>query len=101
MSLRLRLGPAARRGRFACVAACVAAVMVAGCGSGSVVTKTVTTTATVAQGVEGPGSYSHATDAQFCSTHKCIAYFPHGRGTIVQCVDGEWSHSGGIQGACS
>jgi len=78
--------------------------MVAGCGSASVVTKTatVTTTATApVQGVEGPGSYSHATDAQFCSTHKCIAYFPHGRGTIVQCVDGEWSHSGGIQGACS
>ena len=79
----------------------MAAVMVAGCGSGSVVTKTVTTTAPVTQGVEGPGSYSHATDAQFCSTHTCIAYFPNGRGTIVQCVDGEWSHSGGIQGACS
>jgi hypothetical protein len=41
------------------------------------------------------------TDAQFCSTHTCIAYFPYGRGFIVQCFDGEWSHSGGIQGACS
>ena len=51
--------------------------------------------------VEGAGSYSHSTDAQFCSTHRCIAYFPHGRGFIVQCVDDEWSHSGGIQGACS
>ena len=60
--------------------------MVAGCGNSS---------------VEGPGSYSHATDAKFCSTHHCIAYFPNGRGFIAQCVDGEWSHSGGIQGACS
>jgi hypothetical protein len=85
MSLKLRLGPAAKRGRLACIAACVVAVMVAGCGNS----------------VEGPGSYSHATDAQFCSTHQCIPYFPNGRGAIAQCVDGEWSHSGGIQGACS
>lgn len=51
--------------------------------------------------VEGPGSYSHATDTQFCTTHVCIANFPNGNGFIVQCADGEWSHSGGIQGACS
>jgi hypothetical protein len=51
--------------------------------------------------VEGPGSYSHATDSQFCATHVCIANFVNGRGYIVQCLDGEWSHSGGIQGACS
>ncbi len=51
--------------------------------------------------VEGPGSYSHATDAQFCSTHSCIENFPNGSGYIVQCTDGEWSHSGGVSGACS
>ena len=51
--------------------------------------------------VEGPGSSSHLGDAQFCSTHTCIANFPNGNGTVVQCVDGEWSHSGGLSGACS
>jgi hypothetical protein len=51
--------------------------------------------------IEGPGSYSHATDTQFCQTHTCIANFQNGNGYIVQCVDGEWSHSGGLQGACS
>jgi hypothetical protein len=39
--------------------------------------------------VEGPGSTSHARDAQFCSTHQCIENFPNGHGYIVQCVDGE------------
>jgi hypothetical protein len=50
---------------------------------------------------EGPGSTSHAEDAQFCSTHTCIANFPNGNGAVVECNDGEWSHSGGISGACS
>jgi hypothetical protein len=52
---------------------------------------------------EGPGSYSHAGDAQFCSTgsNTCIPNFPNGNGFVVQCVDGEWSHSGGLSGACS
>jgi hypothetical protein len=52
---------------------------------------------------EGPGSYSHAGDTQFCSTgsHVCIPNFPNGNGYVVQCVDGEWSHSGGLSGACS
>jgi hypothetical protein len=54
-----------------------------------------------AQSVEGPGSFSHATDAEFCSTHQCIENFPNGAGYIVQCTDGEWSHSGGRSGACS
>lgn len=53
------------------------------------------------QSVEGPGSYSHATDTAFCSTHQCIQNFPNGSGYIVQCVDGKWSHSGGLSGACS
>lgn len=51
--------------------------------------------------VEGPGSSSHATDAQFCSTHECIENFGSGHGYIVQCADGQWSHSGGLSGACS
>jgi hypothetical protein len=54
-----------------------------------------------AQAVEGPGSYDHSTDAGFCSSHACIANFPNGQGYIVQCADGEWSHSGGLSGACS
>jgi hypothetical protein len=77
-------------------------------------TVTVTTTAThtttlsaaaapapSSASVEGPGSASHATDDQFCSTHTCIPSFADGHGTVVQCSDGEWSHSGGLSGACS
>ncbi len=48
--------------------------------------------------IEGPSSTSHATDAQFCTTHQCIANFPNSNGAIVKCVDGEWSHSGGLSG---
>ena len=44
------------------------------------------------------GGHSHAS---FCDTHDCIPSFDEGQGYIVQCQDGEWSHSGGIQGACS
>lgn len=51
--------------------------------------------------VEGAGSLSHSGDAQFCSTHQCIANFSNGSGAVVECKDGEWSHSGGISGACS
>jgi hypothetical protein len=69
-------------------------------------TPTATTTVSAAAApatpaVEGPGSTSHATDSQFCSTHACIPNFPNGSGTIVQCADGDWSHSGGLSGACS
>ena len=37
----------------------------------------------------------------FCATHKCISNFSDGNGSIVQCADGMWSHSGGLPGACS
>jgi hypothetical protein len=47
------------------------------------------------------GSSSHATDAQFCSEHQCIGSFETEDGTIVECSDGSYSHSGGISGACS
>jgi hypothetical protein len=40
-------------------------------------------------------------EPDFCSTHECIPNFDNGNGYIVQCADGEWSHSGGLQGACS
>jgi hypothetical protein len=40
-------------------------------------------------------------EADFCSTHACIDNFYNGSGYIVQCNDGMWSHSGGLQGACS
>ncbi len=37
----------------------------------------------------------------FCDSHTCISSFDNGDGYIVQCADGEWSHSGGEGGACS
>lgn len=42
-----------------------------------------------------------ASEGGFCSTHECIPNYPNGRGYPVECSDGEWSKSGGIQGACS
>lgn len=40
-------------------------------------------------------------DPAFCDTHDCIPNYPNGNGSTVQCADGSYSHSGGIQGACS
>ena len=37
----------------------------------------------------------------FCSYFACITSFWSGRGYVVQCVDGWFSRSGGISGACS
>jgi hypothetical protein len=37
----------------------------------------------------------------FCDKHSCISNFDNGQGSIVQCADGMWSHSGGRPGACS
>ena len=37
----------------------------------------------------------------FCETHACIPNYANGRGYTVMCADGQYSHSGGIQGACS
>lgn len=39
--------------------------------------------------------------ADFCTTHDCIPNYANGNGSTVQCADGSYSHSGGIQGACS
>lgn len=52
-------------------------------------------------GDEGPGSTSHAEDSRFCASHPCVGNFSKGAGAVVQCTDGEWSHSGGLSGACS
>ena len=41
------------------------------------------------------------TTAGFCQTHTCIPNFPNGKGYIIECRDGEYSHSGGLPGACS
>ncbi len=47
------------------------------------------------------GSASHATDQQFCEEHHCIGNFTTEGGTVVECSDGSYSHSGGLSGACS
>lgn len=46
-----------------------------------------------------PGTQQSASG--FCASHMCIANFADGHGTIVQCQDGEWSHSGGRPGVCN
>jgi hypothetical protein len=40
-------------------------------------------------------------DSSFCPTHVCIPNYDNGRGATVMCSDGQYSQSGGIQGACS
>jgi hypothetical protein len=50
---------------------------------------------------ENVGSSCHAEDGQFCSERSCIPNFPDGNGTVVECTDGKYSHSGGLSGACS
>lgn len=39
--------------------------------------------------------------AEFCTYFDCIPNFWNGRGYVVQCRDGLFSKSGGIQGSCS
>jgi hypothetical protein len=48
-----------------------------------------------------PSPPASSTPTDFCSTHRCIPSFDEGHGTIVQCADAEWSHSGGRRGVCS
>ncbi|HEY1688631.1 MAG TPA: hypothetical protein VGF95_07175 [Solirubrobacteraceae bacterium] len=47
------------------------------------------------------GSASHAGDARFCEEHECIGEFTTEPGVVAECADGTYTHSGGIQGACS
>ena len=49
----------------------------------------------------GNGSLITNPPANFCSYFSCIANFPNGRGYVIQCKDGMFSKSGGIQGSCS
>jgi hypothetical protein len=44
---------------------------------------------------------SNDSGGDFCSTHDCISNFDNGNGYVIQCADGTYSHSGGIQGSCS
>jgi hypothetical protein len=46
-------------------------------------------------------SDSAGAGADFCSTHDCIGDWSDPSGSVVQCNDGSWSHSGGESGACS
>jgi hypothetical protein len=48
-----------------------------------------------------PDSTNAGADPNFCDTHDCIPNYPNGNGSTVQCSDGSYSQSGGIQGACS
>jgi hypothetical protein len=53
-------------------------------------------------GSDYPGAHLPPPEAGgFCATHDCIPNFDEGNGYVVQCEDGTWSQSGGIQGACS
>lgn len=47
------------------------------------------------------GAGDPSSDPYFCDTHDCIPNYPNGNGYTVQCADGSYSQSGGIQGACS
>jgi hypothetical protein len=69
-----------------------------GAQSGSGSTNTQPTPSAPVTATSTPSS---STPADFCTTHKCIASFAEGHGTIVECADGEWSHSGGRPGVCS
>ena len=51
--------------------------------------------------VAPPSSAAGTGTDDFCTTHDCIPNYPNGNGSTVQCSDGSFSHSGGIQGACS
>jgi len=48
-----------------------------------------------------PTPPSSSVPRSFCETHRCIPNFPNGTGSVVQCNDGTYSHSGGRPGACS
>jgi len=69
-------------------------------GAGAIALVAVTTVALAFYPHPGTGA-TGGPDGSFCSTHACIPSFDEGRGSIVQCQDGQWSQSGGIQGACS
>lgn len=49
----------------------------------------------------GRGGLIYSPPPDFCSYFACVGAFADGRGYVVQCVDGQFSRSGGRPGACS
>ena len=49
----------------------------------------------------GVGMYVYVPAASTCRYFNCIGNFPNGQGYMVECDDGTYSMSGGIEGACS
>ena len=47
-----------------------------------------------------PGNYIYSPPSAFCNYFHCINNFFKGYGYVVECQDGEYSKSGGTQGAC-
>ena len=48
------------------------------------------------------GNFIYSPPGTFCNYFNCIkSFWQHTNGYVDQCVDGTYSHSGGIQGACS
>ncbi|HLG78061.1 MAG TPA: hypothetical protein VFA41_17165 [Ktedonobacteraceae bacterium] len=48
-----------------------------------------------------PGSLIYNPPSAFCDYFPCISSFWNGQGYVVECQDGDYSLSGGVQGACS
>ncbi len=48
-----------------------------------------------------PGNAIYSPPATFCNYFACINNFWNGRGYVEECVDGDYSLSGGIRGVCS
>jgi hypothetical protein len=48
-----------------------------------------------------PGNYITSPQSNFCAYFTCIASFWNGQGYVMECQDGDYSKSGGIQGSCS
>ncbi len=47
------------------------------------------------------GTRIYSPPSDFCSYFACIGNFWNGRGYVIQCRDGMFGKSGGIQGSCS
>lgn len=49
-----------------------------------------------------PGNYIYNPDAAFCTYFTCVTTFwTKTNGYVVECGNGDYSHSGGVRGACS
>ncbi len=47
------------------------------------------------------GNFINSPPSAFCTYFSCITNFFKGHGYVVECKDGDYSKSGGVQGACS